>query len=116
MTPNQGKGMLESKDLPNGAWAGGVVEVTVGCSTEADAPGNAVNIDSWREYIENLNEGKLLGDIGCKDGGMLCKAEERDELGLRDDKTAVRTQQRERKKYMYFGDSEGPKEGNAKMR
>lgn len=62
-------------------WAGGKVVVVVGCPSDAAVVGGAFDIFFGRNDFEKLDKGKLSGNIVCGDAGMLCKAEERDELG-----------------------------------
>lgn len=55
----QGKGMSKL-ELLDGYWAGGVVEVVVGISSETNAFEGAVDIFWWRMNIEKLNERELF--------------------------------------------------------
>lgn len=43
--------------------AGGVAALIFGCSSEVNAVDDAVDTVLWRSSIEELNEGRLLGEI-----------------------------------------------------
>lgn len=64
-----------------GDWADGVVVAIVGCPFERDAPKGAVDFFLRRSDIDELNEGQVLKGVVYRDGGTLCEAEKRDELG-----------------------------------
>lgn len=65
----------------NGYWAGNVDVVIVSCPAAAIPAEGAVDIFLWRDEMENLNEGELLGHVSWEDGIFFCNAEERDEFG-----------------------------------
>lgn len=56
-------------------WVAGLVMVSVGCLSDADAIEGVVGILLYRSDTGELNENKLFGDIVWVDGEMYCEAE-----------------------------------------